>query len=122
MKRRIAAAMAVVLLAMPMAGCQTLLALEPGPSAQMRATQALYVAEAAFSGASLALESAVDAGALRGRAAESARGLYGQAHEALLAARQAKAAGDYALELAKASQSAAAAGQLQAAATQGTTR
>jgi hypothetical protein len=113
MNRTIAAALSLALLSVPMAGCQTLAALEPA-NVQLRSSQALYVAEAAFTGASLTLETAVDRGVLKGADAAQARKLYGEAHDALLAARQARASGDFALELAKASQASVAAGQLQA--------
>ena len=65
------------------------------------------------------METATNGGVLKGQAAAKARGAYGQAHDALLAARAAEAAGDYALELSKASQATAAAGQLQAVSSAG---
>src|SRR5471032_2689557 len=113
MRSRLAAALAVALACAPMAGCQTWLALRPAATTQLRASQALYVAEAAFEGASTALEQATDQGALKGEAAAKARQLYDTAHAALLAARLAKAGGDYAGELAHASDAIAQAGQVQ---------
>lgn len=56
--------------------------------------QALYVAETAFQGVSLALESAVDNGLLRGENAATAQGYYRGAYEALQAAREAQEVGD----------------------------
>ena len=113
MKSRLAAALAVALAWAPMAGCQTWLALQPAATAQARASQALYAAEAAFEGASTALEQASDHGLLKGADAAKARQLYDGAHTALLAARLAKAGGDYAGELAHASDAIAQAGQIQ---------
>lgn len=56
--------------------------------------KALFVAESAFSGGSSTLEAAVDSGMLRGANARIARGYYTQAYDALLLARQARAAGN----------------------------
>jgi hypothetical protein len=79
----------------------------------VRASQTLYVAEAAFEGASTALEQATDQGVLKGADAAKARRFYDTAHAALLAARLAKAGGDYAGELAHASDAITQAGQIQ---------
>ena len=119
MKPRVAAALAATLslaCAPGLTGCQTGLALQPAASDQLRASQALYVAEAAFKGASASLEQATQQGLLKGAAASKARDLYDQAHAALLAARQAKADADYALELSGASDAITSSGQIQAAA------
>jgi hypothetical protein len=113
MKPHLAAALAVALACAPMAGCQSWLALQPAATAQTRASQALYVAEAAFEGASTALEQATDHGLLKGADAARARQLYDGAHAALLAARLAKAGGDDAGELAHASDAITQAGQIQ---------
>ena len=113
MKSPLAATLAVALACAPMAGCQTWLTLQPAATAQARASQALYVAEAAFEGASTALEQATDHGLLKGPDAVKARQLYDGAHTALLAARLAKASGDYAEELARASDAITRAGQIQ---------
>ena len=106
MNREIAAAVALALLATPVAGCQTLQTPPTGASVQLRTTQALYVAEAAFAGASLALETAADSGVLQGPAAAKDRRTYDLAHDALLASRAAKIAGDSAFEPPYASQAA----------------
>ncbi len=112
MKSTLAAALAVAFACAPMAGCQTWSALQPG-AAKVRASQALYVAEAAFEGASTALEQATDHGLLKGADAVMARRLYDGAHEDLLAARLAKSGGDYEGELAHASDAISQAGQIQ---------
>ena len=112
MRSHLAAALAVALACAPMAGCQTWLALQPATT-QVRASQALYLAEAAFESASAFLEQATDRGVLKGADAVKARQLYDAAHAALLAARLAKAGGDYAGELAHASDAIAQAGQIQ---------
>jgi len=113
MRSYLAAASAVILACAPMAGCQTWLALQPAATTQVRASQALYVAEAAFEGASAALEQATNRGALKGADAAKARRLYDTAHAALLAARLAKAGGDDAGELAHASDAITQAGQIE---------
>lgn len=113
MRSPLAATLAVVLACAPMAGCQTWLALQPAATTQVRASQALYVAEAAFKDASAALEQAIDQGMLKGPDAAKARQLYDAAHAALLAARLAKAGGDDAGELAHASDAITQAGQIQ---------
>ncbi len=113
MRSRLAAALAVALACAPMGGCQSWLALQPAAPTQLRASQALYVAEAAFAGASTALEQATDHGLLKGADAAKARRLYDDAHAALLAARLAEAGGDYAAELTHASDAIAQAGQIQ---------
>ena len=112
------AALAALLICAPMAGCQTWLTLQPAATSQARASQALYVAEAAFEGASAALEQAADTGLLKGVDAAKARSLYEAAHAALLAARMAKASGDDAGELAQATDAISQAGQVQRLATQ----
>ena len=112
MRSHLAAALAVALACEPMAGCQTWLALQPAAT-QARASQALYVAEAAFEGASTALERATDHGVLKGADAARARQIYDAAHAALLAARLAKAGGDYGGELAHASDAITQAGEIQ---------
>jgi hypothetical protein len=119
MTRALSAVLSAALLATPLGGCQTLLALKPAPTVELQATQALYVAEAAFAGASMALEQAVDGGALKGGSAVTARQIYAQAHDALMAARQARAVGDYARELASASAATSASGQVQSLSTSG---
>ena len=112
MKSTLAAALAVALACAPMAGCQTWSALQPD-AAEVRAGQTLYVAEAAFEGASAVLEQATDHGLLKGADAVTARQLYESAHGALLAARLARSGGDYAGELAHASDAITQAGQIQ---------
>ena len=117
MKRRLNAALAAgawLACAPALASCQTFLAVQPAATAQVRATQSLYVAEAAFRGASAALEQASDQGLLKGPDAAKAREFYAAAHKALLAARLAKANGDFALELSGASDAITAAGRIQA--------
>jgi hypothetical protein len=117
MKRTVTAALAAVLTlvcAPALSGCQTWLALQSSASVQLHAAQALYVAEAAFKGASAALDEAAARGLLKGADAAAARDLYEKAHAALLAARVAKAGGDYAAELSNASAAIAGAGQIEA--------
>ena len=112
MRRLLPAALAAVMAAAPMGGCSHL----STPSARtvtLRETQALYLAEAAFRGSSLALEAAIDAGVLKGAAAAKARAAYDKAHAALAAARAAKAAGDHALADAQAGAALDAAAQVQ---------
>jgi hypothetical protein len=94
--------------------CQTISALKPGSSLELRAAQALYVAEAAFNGASAGLDGATSQGLVKNQDAARARALYEQAHAALLAARQAKASGHFAAELARASDAIAGAGRIEA--------
>ena len=113
MNRHFGAALAAVLVCAPMTGCQTWLALQPAASTESRASQALYVAEAAFEGASNALDQATGQGQLKGANAAKARQLYEMAHTALLAARLAKASGDDTAELAHASDAITQAGQIQ---------
>ena len=101
-----------VIAAAPMGGCSHLGA----PAAQtvaLRGTQALYLAEAAFRGSSLALDAAVDSGVLKGAGAAKARAAYDRAHAALAAARAAKAAGDQVLAEAQAGAALQAAAQVQ---------
>lgn len=90
MKRYLGLALAATLLAAPMAGCSTLAMIQPAASVELTASRALYAAEAAFSGVSIALETAVDSGRLKGAAAAKARKAYGKAREALLLARATK--------------------------------
>lgn len=117
MKRFFACALAGAWLALSapgLSGCSTLQRLTaPAAQAELTATQTLYVAEAAFEGASISLERAVDSGALKGPAAAKARIAYDKAHAALLAARQAKAAGDGALAAAKAAEAVADSGRIE---------
>lgn len=54
----------------------------------------LYAAEAAFKGVSLGLNSAVDAGLLKGTKAATAKSYYDRAYAALLIARKAQASGN----------------------------
>ena len=105
MNRHLAAAFAALLFALPVGGCATL----PGAAgtaatSELTASRSLYAAEAAFAGASAALEKATDTGVLNGAAAAKARAVYAKARDALLAARAAKAAGDTVLEAARASE------------------
>jgi len=102
MIRRLGTAIAVLLILAPACGCTTLQRLT-GVQArvELAADQSLYAAEAAFQSASIALDQAIDRGALKGGAAAAARAAYGKAHDALLAARKAKASGDAALAAAK---------------------
>ncbi len=108
------AATAAIGCAPGLSGCSTLqhLASTSG-QVELSATQSLYVAEAAFKGASVSLETAVDRGALKGPAAAKARSAYDAAHAAIISARQAKAAGDAALASAKASDAMASSAQVQ---------
>jgi hypothetical protein len=123
MRRTRSAAIAAVIAlagAPALSACQTFSALQPGASLKLRAAQALYVAEAAFNGASAGLDQATAQGLLKGQDAASARGLYDKAHEALLAARLAEKTGDYASELARASDAIAGSGRIQAMASRST--
>ena len=112
MRRLLPTALAAVIAAAPLAGCGHLMA-PSAQTAELRETQALYLAEAAFRGSSLALEAAVDSGALKGAAAAKARASYDKAHAALLAARAAKTVGDGALANAQAGVALQAAAQVQ---------
>jgi hypothetical protein len=94
--RRLAALAAIAVLAgaPALSGCASL-GIGGSPAASsLTPAKALYLAEAAFSGASTALEAAVDSGRLKGSSAAKARKAYGIAHDALLAARAAEKAGD----------------------------
>ena len=117
MKRLFALALmgaALIAAAPSLSGCAALRSVtSTAARAELTATQALYVAEAAFEGASMSLERAVDSGALKGPAAAKARAAYDKAHAALLAARQAKAAGDQALVSAKAAEATTGSGQIE---------
>ena len=117
MKRFTANALAsafLVLSAPALCGCSTLRQLTARTTqVELSGAQTLYIAEAAFAGASIGLERAVDAGELKGAAAAKARTAYDTAHAALLAARQAEAAGDAALAAAKAADAIAGSGQVE---------
>ena len=117
MKRLAATALtaAILILSAPaLCGCSTLKQLTSVTAqTDLSGAQTLYIAEAAFAGASIGLERAVDAGELKGPAAAKARTAYDAAHAALLAARQAQAAGDAALAVAKAADAIAGAGQVE---------
>lgn len=63
-------------------------------SSSLTPAKSLYLAEAAFSGVTTALEAAVDSGKLKGPVAAKARTAYGLAHDALIAARAAEKIGD----------------------------
>ena len=63
---------------------------------------------------SVSLEAALDAGALKGADAAKARAAYKAAHDALLAARSAHAAGDTALEALRAGAALSAIADIQA--------
>ncbi len=110
--RRAAMALALCCASMTTA-CQTLSALAP-QNVELRSAQALYVAEAAFAGASTVLEQASDQHLLEGARATRARDAYDKARSALLAAREARSNGDEVLELTNASSAAADAGQVEA--------
>jgi hypothetical protein len=66
----------------------------PNLSNTMKDEKALYAAEAGFKGVSLALNSAVDAGLLKGARAAQAKKLYDDAYRYLLIARRAQKVGD----------------------------
>ncbi len=123
MKRIAATALASAILALSapaLWGCSTLQQLTAATAqADLSGAQTLYIAEAAFAGATIGLERAVDAGELKGPAAATTRTAYDTAHAALLAARQAQAAGDTALAAAKAAVAITGAGQVEQLALQG---
>lgn len=88
-RRGIAAALAL-LLALP--GCHA--ASAGSEPALIAADKALYTAEAAYQGAAEAVEAAADRGLIHGAAAARIATMLAQAHDALLVARAAAAAGD----------------------------
>ncbi len=113
MKPVLRLALAAAILAAPASGCSSLGKAPTADTLQLRESQALYVAEAAFKGCSIALDAAAGSGLLKADQAAKARAAYEKAHAALLAARAAKQAGDEALAATKAAEAITQAGQVQ---------
>lgn len=93
----ILAACAALALTAPLGGCASIL--PPAQVASLRLTndKTLFVAEQTFAGLTASLNAAVDTGYLHGARAAQAKVIYDQAHDALLAARQAHDLGNAAL-------------------------
>lgn len=109
------AALALALLATPLGGCGFLQhATGAVPSVQLASTQAEYAAESTFSASGKTLEAAVDAGLLKGPNAAKAKVIYDEAHDALIAMRQALATGNAILAAAEAKVSIASSTQVNA--------
>jgi len=96
--RPVAAAL-ILALSVPLAGCSILgpggVNSTPAPFVNTSVDEkALYVAETAFKGASLAIEQAVDSGLLKGERAAQVAVHYETAYTVLLVARDAQKAGN----------------------------
>lgn len=92
MIRSLAVAVALALIAAPMAACSTL---SPSPfSESLVDEKGLYAAELAYFGAATAVETAVDAGVLTGNRAGQAAIYLQSAYDGLVVAREAQALGN----------------------------
>lgn len=120
MKRLFLAGIAAASLCVSLAGCSALGSLGLGTpaaavstanSAELTGDKAYYAAEAAYVGGLQLINAGIAAGVIHGQTAVTVKGYVVQANDALQAAKAARAAGDTALETAKASLSLSLIGQ-----------